>query len=373
MFTPDATTLLAVALLLYAGWPGEPGSGPWRSRLLGLLLLSPGLRYFSALFTFPIRLQLSSWAGSLLRLAGLDVQTEGNVLIRNGVEMAVDPACMGLQLTGLSLLIGLFFLIWQERQVKKVVPFGWVIAFAAVAFGLTIVCNLFRIILLVALGAMPNTWAHEWIGLVCVAAYAWLPIWTLSKRLVSSVGWALPKRTNTFTYYSWARYKAPVWGLGFFLVGVGVMIMASRPVEPPADPCRTIRNTPTGWSAYGAGCPCKPLANGLVQLSKPGVLIYLKPQYDWFSADHNPTACWRGSGYELRRVRETTLDGHPAYIGELRKKSRVLYTAWWFSNGETTTISQLIMRKQMLQNRSQFMLVNVTLSKENDFLRMIKP
>ena len=164
MLTLDATTLLSVALLLFAGWPGSPNRSRWIGRLLVLILLSPGLRYFSALFSFPIRLQLSTWSGHLLRLAGFSVQTKGNVLVKNGVEMAVDPACMGLQLTGVSLLLGLFFLIWQERQTQTFIAFGWVVAYAAFVFGLTVLCNLFRITLLVAFGSLPGTAAHEGIG-----------------------------------------------------------------------------------------------------------------------------------------------------------------------------------------------------------------
>lgn len=250
MLPPDLTTLLAVALLVFAAWPvrQEAGAvwsdyrpGRWPNRLLGLLLLSPGLRYVSALFNFPIRLQLSAWAGDLLRMASMDVRTEGNVLIRYGqsgvsqsaaarsaaaVEMAVDPACMGLQLTGVSLLVALFLLIYQEKQDQKFVPVGWVVGYALAAFGLTIVCNLFRIVLLVAFGAMPGTWLHEVIGLVCVAGYAWLPAWGLARLLVRRVG-----RADT------GLAKQPVWavgwGVGLLAVGLGIMAFAARPVVLP--------------------------------------------------------------------------------------------------------------------------------------------
>ena len=364
MLSPDLTTLLAGALLVFAAWPNHPGTGAgwagrWPNRLVALLLLSPGLRYVSALFTFPIRLQLSAWAGNLLRLAGTNVQTEGNVLVRTDssgvpVDMAVDPACMGLQLTGVSLLLALFLLIWQEKQARKAVPFVWVAGYGVVTFGLTILCNLFRIVLLVTFEAMPGTWAHELIGLVCVAAYAWLPTWGLARwlvRYVSQADVAPAKRPG------WSVS----WGIGLLTAGLGIMAFAARP-----GPSLTQWPSSLNWNRYGIPVDTTYrrtiLANGFVQLTKPGTLIYLKPQPDWFSADHSPTACWRGSGYELRRIRETVLDGHAAYVGELHKRGHVLYTAWWFTNGTTTTVSQLTMRTQMLRGDTGFVLVNVTVS-----------
>lgn len=361
----DLTTLLSILLLVYSWWPGNAGRNRWTGRLVALCLLSPGLRYFSALFSFPIRLQLSAWAGSLLRLVGMNVQVDGNVLIKTmpgmgPMEMAVDPACMGLQLTGVSLLVGLFALIWQARMQQKQLALGWVILFEFTVFGLTIFCNLFRIVLLVAFDALPGSWAHEGIGLACVAVYAWLPSWKLARVLVQRLG---------HTESEVSSIKAPMgmlksagWGLGLLTVGLSIRAFAMLPNHAPVELSRT-KLAPALGSTYESGCQRKILTNGFVQFSKPGLLLYLKPQPDWFSADHSPMACWQGSGYELRRVRETVLDGHPAYIGELRKKRQTLYTAWWFSNGTFTTISQLAMRGQMIRGETGFVLVNVTADK----------
>lgn len=356
----DLTTLLAVALLVYAWWPGQAGRTRWTGRLVALCLLSPVLRYLSALFTFPIRLQLSAWAGQLLRLAGLNVQVDGNVLITTGqngpVEMAVDPACMGLQLTGASLLVGLFALIWQERTQQKKVSLGRVVAYEGLVFGLTLGCNLFRIVLLVAFHAMPGSWAHEIIGLACVALYAWLPSWIAAWWLVKRLGEPEVASSESTA----AVFKSARWGFGLLAVGVSLRALAALPNESVLDAATAQKLVPKMVGHTAESYSCKTLPNGFRQYAKPGLLIYLKPQSDWFSADHSPMACWRGSGYELQRVRETTFDGHPAYIGELRKKGRVLYTAWWFSNGTLTTVSQFTMRGQMLWGKTGFVLVNVT-------------
>jgi exosortase N len=349
----DLTTVLSVALILFV--MGQKSTrNRWAGRLITLLLLSPGLSYLSALFTFPIRLQLSAWAGMLLRVAGMDVETAGNILIRQTtagpVEMAVDPACMGLQMTGVSLLVALFFLVWHEQQTQKAVLLNWVIGYSLAAFGLTVLCNLFRIVFLVAFNAMPGTTAHELIGLVCLAVYAWLPAWFLATMLVQRFGQPIDVSANKLWHQAW--------GIGLVLVGIGVMFLASRPVDQEA-PHHFGSINPVGYTY-------RQLTEGIVQLTKPGVLIYIKPQTDWLSVGHSPVTCWQGSGYELRQVKETTIEGHPAYMGQLWQSTHagpqknVLYTSWWFSNGIDITTSQFAMRSDMVRNKAKYVLVNVT-------------
>jgi exosortase N len=360
----DLTTALSVALVLFVAGQKSVRSR-WAGRLIALLLLSPGLSYLSALFTFPIRLQLSAWAGMLLRLASLSVENAGNILIRQTaagpVEMAVDPACMGLQMTGVSLLVAVFFLIWHEQQTQKAIPLLWAIGYSAMTFGLTIFCNLFRIILLVAFEAMPGTVAHELIGLTCVATYTWLPAWFIAKVLIERFGQPIrPLSGNLWPH---------AWGAGLLLVGMGVMFLAARPID---------QSKPHHFGNIDlAGYTQKQLTEGITQFSKPGVLVYIKPQTDWFSVGHSPATCWRGSGYELRQVEETTINGHPAYIGQLRKPAQagyqksVLYTAWWFSNGTDITTSQFTMRSNMLRNKADYVLVNITTTSQAVLLRQI--
>lgn len=361
MLYADLTTLLTIALLLYVAFIRNAGRNRWITRLLALLLLSPGLRYLSALFMFPIRLKLSEWAGHLMQLAALNVQVEGNILIKNNIEMAVDPACVGLQLTGVSLIVALFAVIWQEQEARKVAPLQWVVVYSMAAFGLTIFCNLLRIIFLVMFEAMPGTWLHEGIGLLCVAFYAWLPSCVLAYWLVYKTG--QPEQSAHSTPVG--VIKSAIWGVGLLVAGFALMTYTAIPAKPITDLCQSTKYRALIGHKYGDDLTCQTLSNGFVKLSRSGLLIYVKPQPDWFSADHSPMVCWQGSGYDLRRVREVMVDGHPAYAGELHKKGQVLYTAWWFSNGTTTTISQLTMRGRMLRSETGFALVNVTTDKLN--------
>lgn len=355
LLSADLTTLLGLALLTATVWAG---AYRWTNRLLPFCLLSPVLRYSFALFTIPIRLQLSEWAGILLRWIGITVWVEGNSLIKNGVEMAVDPACMGLQLTGISVLAAIFFLIWQERIQTKALSWYWLVGYLLVIVLLTIFCNLFRIVLLVMFEALPNTWAHELLGLSCVVLYAWLPAWVLAQKLVSYVGTYEPAPARPVQ----VRFRSWIVGMGLLAIGLVTLLVAAQP--HPTTPMEYKAVVAVIRNQYGNGCQIKALPNGFIQLAKPGLLIYVKPQSDWFSADHSPLACWRGSGYQLQHIHERSLDGHPVYSGELRKNGNVLYTTWWFTNGVVHTTSQLAMRSAMLRGDTHFALVNVTTSKQ---------
>ncbi len=352
MFVPDLIFWLILSLLAVIGW--QRGlANRWMGRLGLLLLLSPGLRYVSTVFGFELRLALSALAGSLMQLAGLAIRVEGNVLIRPGpsgepMEMAVDPACMGLHLTGLSMVVAVAGLIWVEQQTKRQVALGWVLTFGIVAFGLTLVCNLVRIVLLVGFHIVPADPLHELAGLVCVLVYSWLPSLGLAWLMVNRLGQLEETRQRH------RQWVSSVVSLGVLMLLVGACWAINR----PATVAKAIPVTPK------PGYQARRLTWGFVQYDRPGTLIYQKTLPDWWSAEHSPTACWRGAGYTLTHIRQTTLNNHPAYVGQLQRGSNVLFTAWWFSNGQQYSISQWAIRIQMVRGEPAFSLVNVTVEDE---------
>ena len=65
--------------------------------LFQVALMSPVFLQVTAILGFPIRLWLSQCAGAILQL-GWNVQVEGNLMIVDGFQFAVDEACMGLSM-----------------------------------------------------------------------------------------------------------------------------------------------------------------------------------------------------------------------------------------------------------------------------------
>jgi len=98
------------------------------------------------------------------------------------------------------------------------------------------------------------------------------------------------------------------------------------------------------------------------KLINDNALIYVKPCRTFWGAEHNPIICWSGSGYTFNAEQEIVINGFPVYIAELHNKLDKLYTAWWFSNGEVITTSQIEWRWNMIEGGKAFNMINVTCS-----------
>ena len=72
--------------------------------------------------------------------------------------------------------------------------------------------------------------------------------------------------------------------------------------------------------------------------------------------------CWSGSGYEFTRIHEKEIGGTTVYAATLEKGDEQLYTAWWYDNGLSTTISQFEWRWDALRTHHHYAIVNVTAS-----------
>jgi len=114
------------------------------------------------------------------------------------------------------------------------------------------------------------------------------------------------------------------------------------------------------------------LPDAIVKLSTDKVLVYLKPIIGFYSSDHQPTMCWKGSGYEFRKLETVMLDGQEIYTSSLEKAHDKLYTAWWYDNGSLQSISQLTWRWDSFSNNRPWVLVNVTAGSERELFNQIR-
>lgn len=338
MWAFDLTFGLGLALAAYVLL--TPARRRWTALLGGLALASPGLRWVTAVFGFPIRLQLSAWVVAILRTLGADATANGNLIRLNGVDFAVDPACMGLQMTGLSALAGLFLIIHLENRTRTYLPLCWLVLVAGGVAVLLVLTNLLRILALVVFHISPENPLHDVVGLACLAVYMLGPLTWGLQRLYERVGQPLPPNSGL----AWTRL-AMVYGV-MGLAGFGV-VQRSQPTSAVTFPI------PPGYAK-------KQLENGFSQYSKTGSLVYVKPVRTAYSAEHSPVVCWKGSGYEFGKIEEKIIGGHLVYSGSLQRGRERLYTAWWFTNGTHRTISQVDFRWRMVRGEPAFGLVNVT-------------
>jgi exosortase N len=110
----------------------------------------------------------------------------------------------------------------------------------------------------------------------------------------------------------------------------------------------------------------------IVKLQNSGSLIYVKNIPDFFSADHHPMICWKGSGYSFSQMQQETIGGQQVYTALLINGNEQLYTGWWYDNGSERTVEQVSWRYKMLVGKKPFSVVNVTTGNKQQLIREIE-
>lgn len=315
---------------------------------LVLLIISPIFKYVSEVFTFPIRLQISACAGLVLQAAGLPATIEGNSILLNGAEFSVEPACMGLQMTGFALLAAIFFIAHFRLQCQKTLPLGYQIVLILLAFALNTIGNLMRIIMLVLLRIAPDNALHDFAGIACLIIYVAAPL-TFMVR---------------YTYRRFGKtiiiQKISVENHSQLLTPGHLLLLAACAFICLQKPAINIRSSEGAQVSAREGYAMQQLQSGVTQFRNGHALVYIKPIPAFYSSEHSPVTCWTGSGYRLSRISKKHVAGTVVYIGSLKKGDDELLTAWWLSDGRTATISQLDWRWKSLTEYSHFQLINVT-------------
>jgi len=317
-----------------------------------LLLLSPVFNFFNNSIGFPIRIWLSEMSGNIFHLVGNEVSVSGNMMNMDGIEFSVDSACAGLNMMTVSFLIALFILSYYQRKTGNQLSVFRVSLFLLVTFILNILCNLFRILILVYFKVMPDNPWHEIIGSVCLVIYVIIPLIAISKFQFD--GKQVAKQILNFDEKF--LYRKLV--LNCVILAI-ICFAATRN--------SSINNTVLQNNYYIDGYDRTVLKNGVVKFEDNKSLIYLKPM-KFYNAEHNPMICWSGSGYEFTKIDKEFVGGVEIYTGLLTKGPDVIHTAWWFGNGSYTTISQLNWRWKEFNGQHDFCLVNVNASNREQLI-----
>jgi exosortase N len=316
-----------------------------------LLFTSPFFEQVAVILGFPIRLQLSEWAGWLLSSVGFNIAVEGNAMVMKGGVFFVDDACMGLHLLSMSLLMGVFSLSHFSRRLHRQLPLLHVGLFFVTVLGLNVLSNLFRICILVWFSIPAENIMHDVIGLLCLVLYVMLPIYFLSNKLVSRFG--IMFRMGAEPMRAWSnRIAFPLLSIpAIFIFLVGCSVRIGRVEDTHQHAAVELREFQR-----------EDIRGGVTKLTNDQFLVYVKPIGEFFSAEHTPLLCWEGSGYKFEAVRSERIGDREVYMGELRNGDQRLLTAWWYDNGKTSTVSQLEWRMRMLRGEPRFCLINFTAS-----------
>jgi exosortase N len=326
-----------------------------------IAFMSPVFLQVSVTIGFPVRLWLSGLAGNILLAMGANITVDGNAIVSSGETFTVDEACMGLNMLAISLLMGVLVIIHRYRQSGKTLKFLSLLLFFTFLFGLNVISNLFRIIVLVIFRVFPAQPMHDGVGILCMLLYVVVPLYFLSGWFVMKFGAVTPAVSASYVERSRTlRVRMPyafTLLLAICFAGLGFTI------DPEKKEAATAHA-----EVYLPGFKTDFIHKGITKLSNEELLVYIKPIQQFFTGEHTPLFCWQGSGFEIAKVKTTKVDDSTIYLGTLKRGEESLHTAWWYANGSVVTIDQFEWRSAMLTGEDGFYLVNVTADNEADLL-----
>ena len=321
-----------------------------------VVCMSPVFDYVMNLFSFPIRLQLTRISALVLELLGTKATADGNTIVMAGKELTVDTACMGLNMLTASLLAGLILLSIRERKSGNSYKL-WQIGLLFVSIlALNIISNFLRITTLSYFGILPDDSMHYVTGLIFFVIYILLPAYFIT-------GWLPVEKAENKTIQPSIPFKSQRM---FNCIVATFFVAAACYVD--ARPYSS--GFPTELNL--AGYKTDTVSGNVLKLSNSSALMYIKPIPSFFSSEHHPMICWRGSGFVFTKVSTIVTAAGTVYCAQLEKKQAKLFTAWWYSNGLVHTHEQLEWRKNAMVSGKQFYLVNITATSEKSLLREIK-
>ncbi len=327
-----------------------------------LLCMTPSIQYLSCVFSFPIRLWLTTIAGKVLGLTGCQASVAGNIITLGKLDYSVDPACMGVKMFLTSLLCGIFMVLVLQKKQSRKLGAGWQLLCLSGIFLLNLLANIIRIVILVYFKIRPEAPLHEITGLICLIAYVLVPGYFLAKFMVNNFG----RATVLVAEASTSQPVKSRWVPHLLLLITCIcsaFIFKSQPPETGSHTAKLIQ-----VPGYTASCFNK----DVTQYSNGHSLTYIKRIDSFLFADHNPFICWTGSGYEFEALKETNVDGNKVYLATLKKGKERLYTSWWYDNGAYATTSQLNWRLRSLKGAPNFSVVNVTAADKDLLLAEVR-
>ncbi|HEY0040424.1 MAG TPA: exosortase N [Flavisolibacter sp.] len=333
-----------------------------RIHFLGVVALffsSPAFQYAAGIFSFPIRLQLTKAVGAVFSLFASNLELKGNVILYEGHEFAVDPACMGLHMLSISLLLGIFLLGLLQRKAGKIVNWKIGILYLLCLFVLNLLANVLRIILLVQFAIPPEAIMHDVIGLACLVLYVCLPACYLAKLFVS-------KARVEITAVQQPDFKRHLPVFHWILLA-GLLLVAHRVVS-----IDTYSKFSDKYTEAIAGYSSSVYAPGIVKLENAEALLYIKFIRGFYDTEHNPAMCWKGSGYVFKDIKTQVLEGKEVYTASLHKGNDKLYTSWWYGNADHVTTSQWEWRWNMVKSGQSYAVINVTAANEKTLRAEVK-
>lgn len=322
------------------------------------LLCSPIFTMVSSIIGFPLRLKLTYWSSEILNLCIQNCSAEGNQLVINQQPFIIDEACAGLHM----LLAGFVFAVLLVEHFKKKhqQTLSMLALFSFYGFVLIsiITNNIIRICMLVLFKIFPENSMHYGIGIIGFIVYTMIPTYFVLKYLFKKFGKDInTKQTTTSNIQQKVSYALFI---TIITIGTYTMIFEQNKMQPVAD-------LPIQYLSHYEK---ENLDYDIVKYKNNNELIYVKPMPYFFSSEHNPLYCWKGSGYKMKQFKKHILGSNTIFIGDIVKNNSTIHTAWFYSNGKICTTEQLEWRWKSFIHQEPFYLISVSSSSKTSLINL---
>ncbi|MES2681525.1 MAG: exosortase N [Bacteroidota bacterium] len=323
--------------------------------LIFLISISPALHYLVTMFTFSLRLAMSHYAADLLNAVGYPVTCHGNYFtLPDGFIFNVDKACLGLNMFNTGLAFTTLLLGLSEKKWRSTLPLFHLCMTFVTACALLIASNFLRIVIIVLFKSMPGTLSHELIGIFSLLVYVALPLHWLINKQVKKYG----RQPQVYTPVLRMRRTAFV----FPLIAFTLLFFSFKSVEQKS---KTVVTDEKLEKLILKGFSKTRRQDSVMEFRKDSLLVYIKPAVKAFESDHPPALCWKGSGFDVEQVEETSIGNRVILTAQVRKDATKQYTAWWYDNGTIKTTDQWTWR---LAKGEPFRIINITCKSRGELL-----
>ncbi|MCU0437916.1 MAG: exosortase N [Raineya sp.] len=333
------------------------------SKLWALLpvIASPLFDYLFSVWSFPLKIGISEATALTFNNLGLKAFAEGNVVVVKGKHFTVDEACMGLRLFSLAYLFSWILLAFVEKKLQKQLSWKFLSVIFLGVFFLNIFANFVRILLLVFLKIPPENPLHEAIGIASVLLYIILPTGMVIKWIFRNETIVNKELINRNSQSS--RKQQIIFGGSLSCLFFMILFLQKQP-ETLVKQQKIVLEIPQLQK--------KQLPNDIIQFSDDKILVYQKLLKNFYSIEHSPLICWKGSGYIFQQVKKAKVKNTDVWLGILKKENAQLYTAWWMDNGENQSIHLWDWRWQWLKTGKPYYLLNMTASTEKELIDFVE-
>jgi len=324
-----------------------------------ILVIAPIFRYLVHIWSFPLRIKMSALVAGSLRRVGMDVTAIGNTIFVNQAVYEIEPACIGIKMTGTALVCCLLILGFfvKERQLKLTWTKALLSLFAG--FLLTLFANYIRLLGLVIFDIPPANPVHHLMGIISLVVYVLVPFffwWSWRQPPITIISEKpLSNQSKEAIPPIWSSYRLIL--LGTILLGL--LFTGRQFGQEKTQPA--ISKHP--WMAL-TGFSKTQKSYGVLELRRADQLIYIKPPAGPFQGAHDPRICWQGSGFVFKKIKKEIIESLEVYTAEISRDDLILQTAWWYDNGDHQTTEEWDWRWRSLFHGEKYHLINISVNNQ---------